>query len=104
MKATPTISPINPTAPVSCFASPLPIPNSMKDIKRILVAVKDPGARSQPAIVKAGEVARAVGARLELFHADCRSDYVRALRTPIPNLLRIETKNDDARLHQMEAL
>ena len=60
----------------------------MKEIKRILVAVKDPGARAQPAIVKAAQIARACGARLELFHADCRSDYLRALTT----------KSSDARM------
>ena len=38
-------------------------------IRRILVAVKDPVARSQPAVVKAAQIARALGARLELFHA-----------------------------------
>jgi universal stress protein E len=42
----------------------------MRSIRRILVAVKDPGARSTPAVVNKGvQLARALGARLELFHA-----------------------------------
>lgn len=38
-------------------------------IRRILVAVKDPAARSQTAVIKAAQLARALGASLELFHA-----------------------------------
>jgi universal stress protein E len=41
----------------------------MPKIRRILFAVKDPGAPRQPGIGKAIELARCFGARLELFHA-----------------------------------
>ncbi|MEP6548935.1 MAG: universal stress protein [Gammaproteobacteria bacterium] len=41
----------------------------MPSIRRILVAVKDPAARSQPAVTKAAQIAKALGAKLELFHA-----------------------------------
>jgi universal stress protein E len=41
----------------------------VRAIHRILVAVKDPGARSLPAVTKATQLARALGAELELFHA-----------------------------------
>lgn len=41
----------------------------MRSIHSILVAVKDPKARSQPAAIKAARLAHALGARLELFHA-----------------------------------
>jgi universal stress protein E len=41
----------------------------MQTIRRILFAVKDPDAARQPGIVKAIEVARSLGASLELFHA-----------------------------------
>jgi universal stress protein E len=42
----------------------------MRPIRRILVAVKEPSARAMPAAVKkAVQLARALGARLELFHA-----------------------------------
>jgi len=41
----------------------------MRAVKRILVAVRDPGARRLPAIDKAVQLARAFGAQLEIFHA-----------------------------------
>jgi universal stress protein E len=41
----------------------------MKSIRRILVGVKDPAARSSPAVHKAACVAEAFGAELVLFHA-----------------------------------
>lgn len=40
----------------------------MPAIRSILVAVKDPDARSLPALGKAARLAQALGARLELFH------------------------------------
>jgi universal stress protein E len=45
-------------------------------IRRILVAVKDPLARSLPAVTKATQLARALGAELELFHAVDSAVYV----------------------------
>jgi universal stress protein E len=42
---------------------------SMRAIRRILVAIKDPSARSLPAVDKAVQLASAFGARLEIFHA-----------------------------------
>lgn len=41
----------------------------MKNLRRILVAIKSPAARTQPALRKAAHLAAACGARLELFHA-----------------------------------
>jgi universal stress protein E len=41
----------------------------MRPIRRILVAIKDPRARSSRAVKKAVQLAHALGARLELFHA-----------------------------------
>lgn len=40
----------------------------MRPIRRILVAVKDPAAKSLPAVTKGAQLARAFGAHLELFH------------------------------------
>ncbi len=37
-------------------------------IRRILVALKDPSGRSSPALARSAQLARALGARLELFH------------------------------------
>jgi universal stress protein E len=41
----------------------------VKPIRRILFAVKDPGARRQPGLVKAIAIAKSFGASLEVFHA-----------------------------------
>lgn len=41
----------------------------MKAVRRILVGVRDPGARSSPAVHKAACLAEAFGAELVLFHA-----------------------------------
>lgn len=41
----------------------------MKPIRRILVAVKNTARKSSPAVAKAAALARALDARLELFHA-----------------------------------
>lgn len=41
----------------------------MPPIRTILVAIKNPMARSLPAVDKAAQLARAFDARLELFHA-----------------------------------
>jgi universal stress protein E len=41
----------------------------MQAIRRILVAIKDTRARSLPAVTKAVQLARALGAEIELFHA-----------------------------------
>ena len=48
----------------------------MFPIRRILVAVKDPRARSLPAIEKATQLARALGARVQLFHALSNPHYI----------------------------
>lgn len=48
----------------------------MRSIRHILVAVKEPQARSLPAVAKATQLARAFGAHLELFHAIDTSVYV----------------------------
>jgi universal stress protein E len=45
-------------------------------MRRILVAVKDPGAERLPAVGKAIQLARALGAELELFHAITSTVYV----------------------------
>lgn len=48
----------------------------MHPIRRILVAVKDPSAERLPAVSKAIQLARALGAELELFHAIASPVYV----------------------------
>jgi universal stress protein E len=48
----------------------------MSPIRRILVAVKDPWARSQPALDKVTQLAHALGARVQLFHALSNPLYI----------------------------
>lgn len=48
----------------------------MRTIRRILVALKDPGAGKSPALAKAVQLAKACGAELELFHAISSPLYV----------------------------
>ncbi|MBW4050802.1 MAG: universal stress protein [Proteobacteria bacterium] len=50
----------------------------MSTIRRILVAVKDPWARSLPAVEKAAQLARSLGARVQLFHALSEPLYIDA--------------------------
>jgi universal stress protein E len=48
----------------------------MRSIHRILVAIKDPDAKTTPALVKAGQLAHALGAQVELFHGIATPLYV----------------------------
>lgn len=48
----------------------------MRTVRRILLAIKDPQSRSQPALAKAAQLAHAFGAQLELFHAITTPLYV----------------------------
>ncbi len=66
----------------------------MRRIRSILVAVKDPTARSLPAVEKAAQLARAFGARLELFHAISLPIYVDPI---VPGL-----RPEEVRRHQRD--
>jgi universal stress protein E len=48
----------------------------MRPIRRILVAVKDTEAKSTPALLKAAQLARGLGAQIELFHGISTPMYV----------------------------
>ena len=48
----------------------------MSTIRRILLAVKDPWARSLPALEKTTQLARALGARVQVFHALSNPLYI----------------------------
>jgi universal stress protein E len=48
----------------------------MSSVRRILVAVKDPWARSLPTLDKATQLARALGARVQVFHALSNPLYI----------------------------
>jgi len=55
--------------------------DSMKKIRRILVAIKNPDARVQPAIDKATQLAKAFGASVELYHAIIDAVYMDPMLT-----------------------
>lgn len=67
----------------------------MRAIRRILVAIKDPTARSLPAVEKAAQLAKAFGAQLELFHGISTPLYIDAysIKETIPTIER-EAKAD----------
>jgi universal stress protein E len=62
----------------------------LQPIRRILVAVKDPGAERLPAVSKAIQLARAFGGELELFHAIASPIYVDMLALTESNVDQVE--------------
>lgn len=62
----------------------------MRAIRRILVAVKDPGARSLPAVNKGIQLARALDAELELFHAIDSPYYTEMMGVTAERVQRME--------------
>lgn len=73
----------------------------MRAIGRILVAVKDPAARSLPAVTKGTQLARAFGAQLELFHAIDSCVYADAMGMSDAHLQELE---DDERAQYQQRL
>jgi universal stress protein E len=76
----------------------------MAAIRRILVAVKDPRARSLPAVTKAAQIADAFGSKIELFH-----DMTATLYTGFPGGIAsdahtFEREHRAARLDQLEKI
>ena len=59
-------------------------------IRRILVAVKDPWARSNPTIDKATQLARTLGARMQLFHALSNPLYIEVAEVEGISLSKLE--------------
>jgi universal stress protein E len=76
----------------------------MRPIRRILVAVKDPKAKSLPAIAKAAQLARATGATLELFHAISDAVFIDALGAADRSLGEFEARSTERYVGQLEAL
>jgi universal stress protein E len=70
-------------------------------VRRILVAVKDPQAKSLPAVVKAAQLARAWGAELELFHGIATTVYTDIFRLQSGSLMDIEC---ELRAHFLQPL
>jgi nucleotide-binding universal stress UspA family protein len=69
----------------------------MRPIRRILVAVRDPAAKTLPAVYKAAQLARAYDAHLELFHAISAPLYVDAYSFQ-PSLREIEREIRSSRI------
>jgi universal stress protein E len=64
----------------------------MPTIRRILVAVKDPSARSQPGVLKAAQVAQACGASVEIFHTLTTPVYADLVRYTGDGVAGLEEK------------
>jgi len=78
----------------------------MRSIRRILVAVRDYEAKNTPALVKAAQLARAFGARIELFHAISSPLYVDGYGVSgvdLPQMERTTRSRILARLEKMAA-
>ena len=73
-------------------------------VRRILVAVKDPQAKSLPAVVKAAQLARAWGAELELFHGISTTVYTDIFCLQSGNLLDIERELRGQLLQPLERI
>lgn len=76
----------------------------MPAIRRILVAVKDPAARRQPAVQKAAQLAAGLGAQLELFHAICEPLFVDAALMTGKPLKKIEDEWQERHVERLERL
>ncbi len=76
----------------------------MHPIRRILVAVKDPKARSLPAVRKAAQLARATGAALELFHAIADAVYIDAVGFAGQNVDEVEASSRRRCLERLEVI
>jgi len=76
----------------------------MRSIRRILVAIKDPAAKSLPAVAKAAQLARALGAEVELFHGIATPLYFDAYTSFNGGLKGIERSTRSKCLEQLEAI
>lgn len=76
----------------------------MRPIRRILVAVKDPRARSLPAVKKAAQLAHATGAALELFHSIADAVYIDALGMAKQSVTEFESRSRRHYLQRLESI
>ncbi len=76
----------------------------MQNVKRILVAIKDPGARSLPAVRKAAQLAKAFGAELELFHSLSQTILVDALQAQQIDLKEYEREQVARTVARLETI
>jgi universal stress protein E len=76
----------------------------MQPIRRILVAVKNPAARSLPAVNKAAQIAKGLHAQLTLFHDIATPLYAEALQGRGVDLQSMQREVQTARREQLEKL
>jgi universal stress protein E len=76
----------------------------MRTVRRILVAVKDPHAKSLPAVIKAAQLARACGADLELFHGIATTVYMDIFSLQNASLADVERDMRAHYLHPLEKI
>lgn len=74
----------------------------MQPIRRILVAVKNPGARALPAVNKAAQIAKGLKAQLTLFHDIATPLYAEALQGREIDLRSWQREVQTARREQLE--
>jgi universal stress protein E len=77
-------------------------PPAMQPIRRILVAIKNPAARSLPALNKAAQIAKGLGAQLTLFHDIATPLYAEALQGRDVDLRSWQREVQTARREQLE--
>jgi universal stress protein E len=76
----------------------------MQPIRRILVAVKDPAARALPAVNKAAQIAKGLGAQLTLFHDIATPLYAATLPARDVDLKSWQREIQTGRRGQLERL
>jgi universal stress protein E len=76
----------------------------MQPIRRILVAVKNPAARSLPAVNKAAQIAKGLGAQLTLFHDIATPLYAGSFQPREVDLKSWQREVQTARREQLEKL
>jgi universal stress protein E len=74
----------------------------MQPIRRILVAVKNPGARALPAVNKAAQIAKGLKAQLTLFHDIATPLYAEALQGREIDLKSWQREVQTARREQLK--
>ncbi len=74
----------------------------MRRVRRIFVAVKDPAARTLPALGKAAQLARALGAELVLFQALAAPLYLESAVIGLRGLRAIERRTRESSLARLE--
>ncbi len=76
----------------------------MPAIRRILVAVKELESRAQPALLKAAQLARALGAEVEIFHTLTTPLYADLYTYAAQGLKNIEAELQQQALRRLEAM